>query len=80
MNTSKVSLRSPSFFTPCGAPAGAITIWRSPNFRFVSDDERSAPGQHIIDFVLFLVRVDFLLLSGFQAINVAEEIFWSRRG
>jgi hypothetical protein len=31
MNTSKVSLRSLEFFTPCGSPAGAITIWRSPN-------------------------------------------------
>src|SRR5262249_61918898 len=42
--------------------------------RLVSDDERSAPVQHVIDFVLALVRVDFLLLSWFQAINVAEKI------
>src|SRR5215510_3779739 len=42
--------------------------------RLVSDDERSAPVQHVIDLVLALVRVDFLLLPRFQAINVAEEI------
>jgi hypothetical protein len=42
--------------------------------RLVSDEERSAPVQHVIDFVLALVSVDFLLLSWFQAINVAEKI------
>ena len=40
---------------------------------FATDRESALPFEHIVDLIFLVVRMSFLLLSGLEAIGVAEK-------